>query len=51
MDVMSLFPPGSALDADGMLTLGGCRADALALEFGTPVLVVDERARGEPGPG
>ena len=44
MDVMSLFPPGSALDPDGMLALGGCRADDLALEFGTPVLVVDERA-------
>ena len=44
MDVMSLFPPGSALDGDGMLTLGGCRADELALEFGTPVLAVAERA-------
>jgi diaminopimelate decarboxylase len=44
MDVLSLFPPGSALDADGMLTVGGCRADELAREFGTPVLVVAERA-------
>ncbi len=44
MDVMSLFPPGSALDAGGMLTVGGCRADDLALEFGTPVLVVAELA-------
>ena len=44
MDVMSLFPPGSALDADGMLTVGGCRADELAREFGTPVLVVAEQA-------
>lgn len=44
MDVLSLFPPGSALDADGMLTLGGCRADDLAAEFGTPALVVAERA-------
>ena len=35
MDVWSLFPPGSALAVDGMLTVGGCRADALALEFGT----------------
>jgi diaminopimelate decarboxylase len=42
--LLSLFPPGSALDADGMLTVGGCRADALADEFGTPVLVVAERA-------
>ena len=47
MDVMSLFPPGSALDADGMLMVGGCRADDLALEFGTPVLVVAERALRE----
>ena len=44
MDVLSLFPPGSALEGDGMLTVGGCRADDLALEFGTPVLVVAEPA-------
>jgi diaminopimelate decarboxylase len=43
-ELLSLFPPGSALDSDGMLTVGGCRADALADEFGTPVLVVAERA-------
>jgi len=43
-DLLTLFPPGSARDDDGMLTLGGCRADALAEEFGTPVLVVDEPA-------
>jgi diaminopimelate decarboxylase len=43
-DLLSLYPPGSARDADGMLVLGGCRADALAAEFGTPVLVVDEGA-------
>jgi diaminopimelate decarboxylase len=43
-DLLSLCPPGSARDADGMLVLGGCRADALAAEFGTPVLVVDEGA-------
>jgi len=42
MDVMSLFPPGSALDADGTLTVAGCRADELAGEFGTPALVVAE---------
>jgi diaminopimelate decarboxylase len=40
--LLSLFPPGSALDPDGMLSIGGCRADALAEEFGTPVLVVAE---------
>ena len=26
MDVLSLFPPGSSLGSDGMLTVGGCRA-------------------------
>jgi diaminopimelate decarboxylase len=41
---MSLFPAGSSLDADGMLVLGGCRADELAREFGTPVMVVAEQA-------
>ena len=43
-DVLSLFPPGSALQEDGMLAVGGCRADALAREFGTPVIVVAEGA-------
>ncbi len=42
--LLSLFPPGSATDPDGMLTIAGCRADALAEEFGTPVLVVSETA-------
>src|SRR4051795_7126824 len=42
--LLSLFPPGSSLDPDGMLTIAGCRADALATEFGTPVLVVAEPA-------
>src|SRR5436190_4379098 len=44
MAVLSLFPPGSTLEADGMLSVGGCRADDLAREFGTPVLVVAEQA-------
>jgi diaminopimelate decarboxylase len=43
-ELLSLFPPSSAVDADGMLLLGGCRADALAEQFGTPALVVDEPA-------
>ena len=43
-DLLSLFPPGSATAADGMLRVGGCRADDLAAEFGTPVLVVAEQA-------
>ena len=43
-DLLSLFPAGSALDDDGTLVVGGCRADALAAEFGTPVLVVADAA-------
>ena len=43
-EFLSLFPPGTARDADGMLMVGGCRADALASEFGTPALVVSEGA-------
>jgi diaminopimelate decarboxylase len=42
--LLDLFPPGSATDPDGMLVIGGCRADDLAAEFGTPVLVVAEEA-------
>jgi diaminopimelate decarboxylase len=42
--LLELFPDGSALDADGTLRVGGCRADDLAAEFGTPVLVVSEPA-------
>src|SRR3954470_24650683 len=43
-DLLSLSPDGSALDADGTVVVGGCRADALGEEFGTPVLVVAEAA-------
>ena len=43
-DLLELFPAGSDTDPDGMLTVGGCRADDLAAEFGTPVLVVAESA-------
>ena len=42
-DLLSLFPAGSTLD-NGSLLVGGCRADDLAREFGTPVLVVAEDA-------
>lgn len=41
-DLLSLFPAGTARDDDGMLLLGGCRADALASDYGTPVMVVSE---------
>ena len=42
--LLSLFPAGSALADDGTLVVGGCRADDLVAEFGTPVLVVEEQA-------
>jgi diaminopimelate decarboxylase len=43
-DLLSLFPPGSDIDTDGVLRIDGCRADSLAAEFGTPTLVVSETA-------
>ncbi len=43
-DLLSLFPSGSVLADDGTVVVGGCRADDLAREFGTPVLVVAEQA-------
>ena len=43
-DVLDLCPPGSRADADGMVLIGGCRADELAADYGTPALVVDESA-------
>jgi diaminopimelate decarboxylase len=42
-DLLGLFPPGTAQDADGMLRIGGCRMDEVAAEFGTPVLLVAEQ--------
>ena len=43
-DLLGLFPPGTAQDADGMLRIGGCRMDELAAGFGTPVLIMAEQA-------
>jgi diaminopimelate decarboxylase len=43
-EILSLFPPGSAVDTDGMLIVGGVRADKIAADFGTPSLVVAEQA-------
>ena len=43
-ELLNLFPPGSGLADDGMLTVGGCRLGDVADEFGTPVLVVSEDA-------
>ena len=42
--LLEFLPPGSAVAADGTLTVAGCRADELAAEFGTPVMVVAESA-------
>jgi diaminopimelate decarboxylase len=42
--LLGLFPAGSTIEPDGMLVVGGCRADELAAEFGTPVMVVNETA-------
>jgi diaminopimelate decarboxylase len=39
---LDLFPPGARVDPEGHLWLGGCRASALAEEFGTPLYVFDE---------
>ncbi len=43
-DILSLFPPGSTVDPDGVLRIGGCRVDDLADRFGTPAIVVAEQA-------
>lgn len=37
-----LLPDTAAVDPDGMLTIGGCRMDDLASEYGTPLFVYDE---------
>jgi diaminopimelate decarboxylase len=42
--LLSLFPANSTIEADGNLAVGGCRADELAAQFGTPALIVDETA-------
>ena len=43
-ELIGLFPPGTSTDSDGMLTVGGCRLDDVAEEFGTPAIVVAENA-------
>jgi diaminopimelate decarboxylase len=40
--VLDLFPDTASIDADGELVVGGARATALAGEFGTPLLVLDQ---------
>lgn len=41
-ELLSLFPPGSRVDSDGELMVGGCRLADLAAEWGTPLYVIDE---------
>jgi diaminopimelate decarboxylase len=43
-DLLGLFPPGSAVDPDGELVVGGCRLADLAARWGTPLFVVAEDA-------
>ena len=43
-DLLGLFPPGSTVDPDGELVVGGCRLADLAAQWGTPVYVIDEGA-------
>jgi diaminopimelate decarboxylase len=44
LDILGLFPPGSAVDPDGELVVGGCRLADLAARWGTPLYVVAEDA-------
>src|SRR5262245_38216459 len=37
-----LLPDNAAVQGDGWLSVGGCRIDDLAAEFGTPLFVYDE---------
>ena len=38
----NVFPDTAAIDGQGRLTIGGCSAQDLAEEYGTPVYVLDE---------
>ena len=39
---MRLLPDTATVESDGHLSIGGCRLEALAAEFGTPLFVYDE---------
>lgn len=39
---MRLLPDTATVESDGHLSIGGCRLDDLATEFGTPLFVYDE---------
>ena len=43
-DLLGLFPPGSSVDPDGELVVGGCRLADLAARWGTPLFVLAEEA-------
>jgi diaminopimelate decarboxylase len=43
-DLLGLFPPGSSVDPDGELVVGGCRLADLAARWGTPLFVLAEGA-------
>jgi diaminopimelate decarboxylase len=43
-DLLGLFPPGSSVDPDGELVVGGCRLTDVAAVWGTPLYIVDEGA-------
>ena len=40
---MRLLPDTATVGGDGVLSVGGCRIDDLAAEFGTPLFVYDEQ--------
>ena len=42
--ILGLFPPGSSVDPDGELVVGGCRLADLAARWGTPLYVVADDA-------
>ena len=42
--LLGLFPPGSRLDNDGELVVGGCRLADLGAAWGTPLYVLDDQA-------
>jgi diaminopimelate decarboxylase len=43
-ELLGLFPPGSSVDPDGELVVGGCRLADLAARWGTPLFVLAEDA-------
>ena len=43
-DLLGLFPPGSTVDPDGELVVGGCRLADPAARWGTPLYVIEDGA-------